>query len=129
MAALRFEFLVTVEAERTQGKFATRDELSSAIQEALEGADLQQFTGDEGGEYEISWEVQEQDAKRPSRAKVARTVPPGGSPPSSFGKSDRHGPPIVCDQCQRLMRQEEIKPVGTVGNTRWLCPSCFQGTK
>jgi len=87
MAALRFEFLVTVEAERTQGKFATRDELSSAIQEALEGADLQQFTGDEGGEYEISWEVQEQDAKRPARSRPAG-LPPGGSPPSSFGKPE-----------------------------------------
>lgn len=57
--ANRFTFRVNVTCNRTEGKFASREELSSAIREALEGADPGQISGDNGGEYEVEWEVEE----------------------------------------------------------------------
>jgi len=52
--ASRFTFTVNVTAERTEGKFATRDELQEQIQEALEGADPSQLDGENGGVYEVT---------------------------------------------------------------------------
>lgn len=55
---MRFTFTVEVELERSQGKFATRDEMQDQIIEALEGADPGSLTGDNEGEYDVvSWEV------------------------------------------------------------------------
>lgn len=55
---MRFTYTVSVEVERTQGKFASRDEIGDQIQEALEQADPQQFDGENGGMYETTeWEV------------------------------------------------------------------------
>lgn len=56
---MEFKFLVEVVATRTQGKFATRDEIGEAIQEALDDAAIGSFEGDNGGEYEIEWSVNE----------------------------------------------------------------------
>jgi hypothetical protein len=55
---MRFVFQVEVEMERTEGKFATREEISNEIVEALEGADIQSFTGENDGQYEVTeWAV------------------------------------------------------------------------
>lgn len=55
---VRFVFQVAVEIERTEGKFATRDEISSEIVEALEGADIGTFVGENDGQYEVTdWSV------------------------------------------------------------------------
>lgn len=55
---VRFTFEVSVEVERTEGKFATREEISNEIVEALEGADIQTFTGENDGQYEVTdWSV------------------------------------------------------------------------
>jgi len=58
---VRFTFTVEVEVERTQGKFASRDEISAAVVEMLDGADEGTVDGvgaDGDSEYEIvSWEV------------------------------------------------------------------------
>jgi hypothetical protein len=53
-----FEFTVTIEVDRVEGKFASRDELRDQLLEALEGADPGQLEGDSGGQYETTtWEV------------------------------------------------------------------------
>lgn len=58
---MKFTFKVEAEAERSQGKFATKDELAEQIMSELEGADPGSLTGDNGGEYEItSWEVSDE---------------------------------------------------------------------
>lgn len=51
---MRFEFTVTVEAERTEGKFASRDEISGMLAEALEAADEGTLYGENSGVYEIT---------------------------------------------------------------------------
>jgi hypothetical protein len=58
---VKYTYLIEVEAERTEGKFASRDEIGELITEELESANPEQVSGSEGGEYEIStWEVTEQ---------------------------------------------------------------------
>ncbi|MFD5864377.1 hypothetical protein ACFWGP_05460 [Agromyces sp. NPDC127015] len=61
--AHRFTFTVTVEVERTTGKFAARDEMADAIREELEGSDpggLYGLGADGESEYDVtSWEVDE----------------------------------------------------------------------
>jgi hypothetical protein len=53
-----FIFTVTVEVERSEGKFATRDELQEQIMEALTSADPGQIDGENGGIYTtVNWEV------------------------------------------------------------------------
>lgn len=55
-----FVFTVTVDVERTEGKFATREEIAEQIAEALESADPGDFTGENGGEYQVAnWSVEE----------------------------------------------------------------------
>ena len=55
---MQFVFIVNVTVERTEGKFATRDEIGDAILSELEGADPNQVDGEAGGIYEITeWEV------------------------------------------------------------------------
>ena len=62
---MRFEFTVSVEVERTEGKFASRDELAEAIQEALDGADPGELEGEAGGQYQtVAWEVQEETQQK-----------------------------------------------------------------
>jgi hypothetical protein len=55
---MRYVFLVTVEVERSEGKFATRDEIGEQIAEALTDADPGDLTGENGGAYTVTmWEV------------------------------------------------------------------------
>lgn len=55
---MKFRATVEIEVERTEGKFARRDELEEQIIEALESADPSDFSGDNGGLYQtVSWEV------------------------------------------------------------------------
>jgi hypothetical protein len=57
---MRFVFQVEIEVERTEGKFASRDELSEQLAEAIESADPGSVEGDNGGQYEvIAFEVSE----------------------------------------------------------------------
>ena len=70
---MRFTFVVEVEVERVHGKFATRDEIASQIQEALEEADPGQYDMENEGEYTTeSWDVNEQEKpkSKPRRKKT-----------------------------------------------------------
>ena len=59
--AHRFTVVIEVEVERTEGKFASRDEIAEAIQEALantgEGESLSGLGADGDSEYEITSSV------------------------------------------------------------------------
>jgi hypothetical protein len=53
-------FKVAIVVDRDSGLFASRDELSAQLSEALEGADPGTVSGDNGGEYSVSsWDVEE----------------------------------------------------------------------
>ncbi len=70
MLSHRFTFLVEVEVERMEGKFASRDELADWLLEAIEGSDPGSFSGGQDGtsEYEtVSFEVTEQEQEKRSR--------------------------------------------------------------
>lgn len=55
---MRFEFMVSVEVEREEGKFASRDEIGEAIDQALQDADPGSIDGENGGVYNtIEWSV------------------------------------------------------------------------
>ena len=79
---MEFTFTVTVSVERSEGKFATRDEIEAQIQEALEGADPGSYDGENGGTYETSsWEVNvEEQPKRVRRAVIAKARRTGSGP-------------------------------------------------
>jgi hypothetical protein len=56
-----FNFVVHVELDRTQGKFASREDMAYEIQQELESADPGSIYAGENGEYEVTnWEVSEQ---------------------------------------------------------------------
>jgi len=61
--AQHFTFTLTVEVNRTSGKFASRDEIADAITDELNSADpgsLYNLGADGESEYEIeSWEAEE----------------------------------------------------------------------
>ncbi|GAA4660363.1 hypothetical protein [Arthrobacter cryoconiti] len=63
--AHRFTFTVEVSTERTEGKFASREDQAQAILEELEGADPSEISGigaDGDSTYEIvNWEVTSDD--------------------------------------------------------------------
>lgn len=74
---MTFTFTVTVEVERTEGKFATREELAEQILEALESAVPDQLEGENGGQYEVqSFEVVEQERVKPPRSSKPPSKPP-----------------------------------------------------
>lgn len=55
---MRFIYTVEVEVERIEGKFASRDEIGTEIEEALQSAEVTSFYCENGGQYETtSWEV------------------------------------------------------------------------
>lgn len=55
---MKFKFIVEVVVDRTQGKFASKEEIADQIKEALEGADPGTYDGENGGEYETTdWSV------------------------------------------------------------------------
>ena len=58
---MKFTFKVEVEADRTEGKFASRDDIGEQIRAEIEGADPGTVEGENGGQYEItSWEVSDE---------------------------------------------------------------------
>lgn len=69
---MQFQFLVSAEAERTEGKFESRDSIEEALQEAIDGANPGDIQGDNGGSYDIVvWEVEAQEVtprKKPKHA-------------------------------------------------------------
>lgn len=49
---------VTIEVERSEGKFASREELTEQLVTELEGADPGSLEGENGGQYDVtSFEV------------------------------------------------------------------------
>ena len=60
---MKFVFTVTVDVQRRQGRFSTRESLASELREALEGADPGDLTGDgDDAEYGVeSWDVSGED--------------------------------------------------------------------
>lgn len=57
---MNFTFMVTVDVSRQQGKFASRDDISEKIKEALDDANPGDIEGENGGEYTVdTWEVEE----------------------------------------------------------------------
>ena len=64
----QYEFRVVVEVERTSGKFAPRDEIVGAIQEALDEANpgnIDSIGADGDSDYEVTeWSVDEVERKR-----------------------------------------------------------------
>lgn len=65
--AHQFTFTVTIELERTEGKFAARDEMSEQLVEWLENANEQDLYGlgaDGESTYTVeAWNVEEVDAR------------------------------------------------------------------
>lgn len=51
---MKIRFEVEVELTRTEGKFASKDELAGQIQSALEDANPGEVEGENGGQYEVS---------------------------------------------------------------------------
>ena len=77
---MTFRFVVNVSVNRTQGKFASREEIEQQIQEALEGADPGSYEGENGGEYETdSWEVECTDADERESTRKRKPQPVGTS--------------------------------------------------
>jgi hypothetical protein len=68
------QFLVTVEVSRTEGKFASREELIEMCKESIEQADPGSLSGENGGEYNVdTWTVDEYvEPKVPHGKKRAR---------------------------------------------------------
>lgn len=68
---MRFSYVVEVEVDRVEGKFASREEVAEQIQEALDNADPGSIDGigsDGTSSYEVqSWDVQEQEQPKPVR--------------------------------------------------------------
>lgn len=68
-----FTFTVTVTVERTEGKFASRDDIEAQLTEALEGADPGSIDGENEGTYETTeWTVEAQP--QPKRERRRRTA-------------------------------------------------------
>lgn len=79
---MQFTFTATVEieVERSEGKFASRDELAEqlleAIQEALDSADPGSLEGEMGGQYEVTMfeaTVEEQEQPKPVKRRKGVT--------------------------------------------------------
>lgn len=68
---MKFEFTVSVEAERVSGKFAGKDEVGEKIQEMLDNANEGSVSGvgaDGDSEYEITdWAVDDTTPAKPRR--------------------------------------------------------------
>ena len=105
---MTFTFTVTVEVERTQGKFATREELAEQLREAIEGADPGQLEGDNGGEYEVSsFEVEETETPKPERRRKVSGITPLApvAAPARYGLHTPSCPP----DCQRHYTLDEAR--------------------
>ena len=55
---MEFTAKITCEVQRVTGKFASRDEIGTAIQEELANAEPDLSAMEDGGEYEVTnWDV------------------------------------------------------------------------
>jgi hypothetical protein len=76
MAIQRFVFRVVVEVERTNGKFASRDEIAEAIVSELEGAEPSTLDGigsDSDSTYDVqSFEISDVSADEPKPKRTSR---------------------------------------------------------
>jgi len=62
---MEFHYTVRVLVDRTEGLFASREEIAEQIREELEAAEPGALEGEEGGVYEVTeFEVEEVEAKR-----------------------------------------------------------------
>lgn len=72
---MRFTLTVEVEVERTEGKFAGRDEIADALVEAIEDANPSSVDGigaDGISSYEVvDWQVEEQPQPPRRRARAS----------------------------------------------------------
>jgi rRNA maturation endonuclease Nob1 len=101
---MKFRFVVEVEVNRTQGKFAGRDEIETQIQEALEGADPGTYEGENGGEYETAdWSVSAEAEPKPVKVRHPVRVP----------VSDPR-PMLTCHKCREQVAPDHDGP----------CPKC-----
>lgn len=67
---MHFRIIIEGDAERTEGKFESRDTIIGAIIEELEGADPGEVEGDNGGTYAINeWNVTEDETKPAAKGK------------------------------------------------------------
>ncbi len=67
---MHFTFTVEVEIEKTEGKFASRDDLGDQLREEIEAADPGNLSGENGGEYETTqWDVEEAPQPKKTRGK------------------------------------------------------------
>lgn len=72
---MKFQFIIDVELERTEGKFASRDEIEEELTGALDEANPSSITAENGGEYEIvDWVVTttQETAPAPKRVRVQK---------------------------------------------------------
>lgn len=61
---MRFQYTVTVEVERDEGLFASREDLGGQIREEIENAEPGSLEGENGGQYSVvSFEVEEVEGK------------------------------------------------------------------
>lgn len=59
---MTLKFMVTVEVNRTSGKFVSKDEIRDALREEISGADPGSITVGDNSEYETtSFEVEDED--------------------------------------------------------------------
>jgi len=71
---MRFRFVVDVEVNRIQGKFATREEIADQIQAALQEADPQSYDCAYDGEYVTAdWAVAEESDGKPAPTEKEET--------------------------------------------------------
>ena len=76
---MRFTFEVQVDVERTEGLFASRDELEEQIIAELETADPGEVVGDQGGRYEVvGWDVRALDVAPKRKPKAQLRQPEQG---------------------------------------------------
>lgn len=62
---MKVYLVVEAELERTEGLFASRDELADQLKDEVEGADPGSVEGSEGGQYDVaSWEAYEVTVER-----------------------------------------------------------------
>lgn len=63
-----FKFVVEVSLNRTQGKFAPRDDLGEEIRQAIDDANPGSINAGDDGEYDVeSWDVSEEEIKPPKK--------------------------------------------------------------
>ena len=65
---MRFTFHVSVEVNRQQGKFASREDIATELQQALDDANPGDLQVGDDGEYTVDdWTVDEQPQEKPKR--------------------------------------------------------------